>query len=55
MTTAHAGWWRQEGRVQRPTANVSGGGCAVATGVLWCNRPLANQVRLFEPEAVGCP
>ena len=25
MTTAHAGWWRRERTVQRPTSNVSGG------------------------------
>ena len=55
MTTAHAGWWRLERRVQRPTSNVSGGRGAVATEVLWSNRPLAHQARLLEPEAVGCP
>ena len=41
MTTAHAGWWRRERTVQRPTSNVSGGRGAVATEVLWSNRPLA--------------
>jgi hypothetical protein len=55
MTTAHAGWWRLERTLQRPTSNVSGGRGAVATEVLWSNRPLAHQVRLLEPEAVGFP
>jgi hypothetical protein len=55
MTTAHAGWWRRERRVQRPTSNVAGGRGAVATEVLWSNRPLPRQDRLLEPEAVGCP
>jgi hypothetical protein len=55
MTTAHAGWWRRERAVPRPTSNVSGGGGAVATEVLWSSRPLAHQVRLLEPGAVGCP
>ena len=55
MTTAPAGWWRLERTVQRPTSNVSGGRGAVATEVLWSNRPLAHQARLLEPEAVGCP
>jgi hypothetical protein len=55
MTTAHAGWWRREHTVQRPTSNVSGGRGAVATEVLWSNRPLPRQARLLEPEAVGCP
>jgi hypothetical protein len=54
MTTAHAGWWRQERTLQRPTPNVSGGYGAVATEVRWCNRPLAPRARLLEPEAVGC-
>jgi hypothetical protein len=54
MTTAHAGWWRRERTVQRPTSNVSGGQGAVATEVLWSTRPLALQARLLEPEAVGC-
>ena len=54
MTTAHAGWWRRERRVQRPTAKVSGGYGAVATEVLWSNHPLARQARLLEPEAVCC-
>ena len=55
MTTAHTGRWRRERRVQRPTSNGSGGRAAVATEVLWSNRPLAYQARLLEPEAVGCP
>jgi hypothetical protein len=55
MTTAHAGWWRLERRVQRPTSNVSGGHGAVAIEVLWSTRPLAHQGRLLEPEAVGWP
>ena len=55
MTTAHAGWWRREPRVLRPTSNGSAGGGAVATEVDWSNRPLAHQVRRLEPEAVGCP
>ena len=55
MTTAHAGWWRRERTVPRPTSNVSGGRGAVATEVLWSNRPLAHRARLLEPEAVGCP
>jgi hypothetical protein len=54
MTTAHAGRWRRERTVQRPTSNVWGGRGAVATEVLWSNRPPAHQVRLLEPEAV-CP
>jgi hypothetical protein len=53
MTTAHAGWWRREPTVQRPTSNASGARGAVATEV--SNRPLAHQARLLEPEAVGCP
>ena len=55
MTTAHAGWWRLERRVQRPTLNVSGGHGAVATEVLWSTRPLPHQARPLEPEAVGWP
>jgi hypothetical protein len=55
MTTAPAGWWRLERRVQRPTSKVSGGRGAVATEVLWSNRPLAHRARLGEPEAVRCP
>jgi hypothetical protein len=55
MTTAHAGWWRLEPREQRPTSNVSGRRGAVATEVLWSNRPLAHQARLLEPGAVGGP
>jgi hypothetical protein len=55
MTTAHAGWWRRERRVQRPTSNGSGGRGSVATEVIWSNRPLAHQARLLEPEAVGGP
>jgi hypothetical protein len=54
MTTAHAGGWRRERTVQRPTSNVSGGRGAVATEVLWSNRPLPHHARLLEPEAVGC-
>jgi hypothetical protein len=53
MTTAHAGWWRLERTMQRPTSNVSGGRRAVATEVLWSNRLLGHQARLLEPEAVG--
>jgi hypothetical protein len=55
MTTALAGWWRLERRVQRPTSNVARGHGVVATEVLWSNRPLALQARLREPEAVGWP
>jgi hypothetical protein len=55
MTTAHAGWWRQEHRVQWPTSNASGGYGAVATGVRWSNRPLDHQARLLKPGAVGGP
>jgi hypothetical protein len=55
MTTAHAGWWRLEGRVQRPTSNVSGGRGAVVIEVFWSNQPLERQARLLEPEVVGCP
>jgi DNA adenine methylase len=51
----YAGWWRLERTVQRPTSNVSGGRGAVATEVLWYNRPLAHQARLLEPEAVVSP
>jgi hypothetical protein len=54
MTTAHAGWWRLESAVQRPTSNGSGGRAAVATEILWSTRPLAHQARLLELEAVGC-
>jgi DNA adenine methylase len=50
----YAGWWRLEHTVQRLTSNVSGGRGAVATEVLWSNRPLAHQARLLEPEAVCC-
>jgi hypothetical protein len=55
MTTAHAGWWRLERTVRRPTSNVLGGRGAFATEVLWSNRPLAYRARLLEPEAVCCP
>jgi hypothetical protein len=55
MTTAHAGWRRQERRVQRPTSNASGGRGAVATEVHSSNRPRPHQARLLEPEAVGGP
>ena len=55
MTTTHAGWWRRERRVQRPTPNVSGERGAVATEVLWSNRPLAHRAHLLEPETVGRP
>ena len=55
MTTASAGWWRLERTVQRPTSKVARGHGAVATEVLWPNRPLAHRARLLEPEAVGCP
>jgi hypothetical protein len=55
MTTAHAGWWRREPTVQRPTSNGSAGHGADAIEVLWSNRPLPHQARLLEPEAVGCP
>jgi hypothetical protein len=54
MTTAHAGWCLER-RGQRPTSDVSGGCGAVATEVLWSNRPPAHQVRLLEPGAVGWP
>jgi hypothetical protein len=54
MTTAHAGWWRLERTMQRPTSNVSGGRGAVATEVLWFNRPRPRQARLLEPEALVC-
>jgi hypothetical protein len=55
MTTARAGWWPLERRVQRPTSNASGGYGAVATEVLRSNRPLPRQARLLEPEAEGGP
>jgi hypothetical protein len=55
MTTALAGWWRRERRGQRPTSNASGGRGAIATKVLWSNRPLPGQARLAAPEAVGGP
>jgi hypothetical protein len=55
MTTAHAGWWRRERWVQRPTSNVARGQGAVAAEVLWSNRPFAYRARLLEPEAVGWP
>ncbi len=55
MTTAHAGRWRRERRVQRPTSNGSGGRGTVATEVRWSNRSLLHQARLLEPGAVGCP
>jgi hypothetical protein len=57
MTTAHAGWWwwRLERTVRRSTSNVSGGHGAVATEVLWSNRPLVLQAHRLEPEAVGWP
>jgi hypothetical protein len=54
MTTAHAGWWRREHRVQRPASNVWGGYGVVATEVLWSSRPLACQGCLLEPGVVGC-
>jgi hypothetical protein len=55
MTTAHAGWWLRERRMQRPTSNALGGHGAVATEVRWSNGPLPHPGRLLEPEAVGCP
>ena len=55
MTTAHAGWWRPQRRVPRPTSNASGGRSAVATEVLCSNRPPPRQARLLEPEAVCSP
>jgi hypothetical protein len=55
MTTAHAGWWRRERRVQRPTSDVSCGRSAGAAKVLWSNRPLTHQACLLEPEVVGRP
>ena len=55
MTIDHAGWWRRERTVQRPTSNVPGRCGAAATEVLWSNRPLVHQARLLEPAAVGCP
>jgi len=55
MTTAHAGWWRLERTLRRPTSNGSGGRDAVATKVLWSNQPFPHQARLLGPEAVGCP
>jgi hypothetical protein len=55
MTTAHAGRWRLEYAVRRPTSNGSGGCGAVATEILWSTRPLAHQARLLQLEAVGCP
>jgi hypothetical protein len=51
----YGGWWRLERTVQRPTSNVSGGRGAVATEVVWSNRPLAHQGRLGESEAVVGP
>jgi hypothetical protein len=53
MTTAHVGWWRER-RAQRPT-NVSRRRGAVATEVLWSNRPVAPQPGLLESEAVRSP
>jgi hypothetical protein len=55
MTTAHAGRWRLERTVQRPTSNGLGGRGAVATELLCSIRPRPRQARLLEPEAVGCP
>jgi hypothetical protein len=55
MRTAHAGWWRLDYAVQRPTSNGSGGHGTVATEVRWSTRPLPHLVRLLEPKAVGCP
>jgi hypothetical protein len=55
MTTAHAGWWRLEHRVQRPTSDVSGGRGAVVIEVFWSSHALVHQARLLEPEVVGCP
>jgi hypothetical protein len=55
MTTAHAGRWRRERTVQRPTSNGSRGRGAVATEVRWSNRPLTPRARRLEPEAVGGP
>ena len=55
MTTVHAGWWRLERTVPRPTPNGSGGYGTLASEVRWSNRPLAYQARLLEPEAVGSP
>jgi len=49
----YAGWWRLERRVQRPTSNVSGGHGAVATEVLWSNRPLHSQARLLDHEVTA--
>jgi DNA adenine methylase len=51
----YAGWWRLERTMQRPTSNVSGGRGAVATEVIWSNRPLAHQARLLDPEGVILP
>jgi hypothetical protein len=55
MTTAHAGRWRRERTVQRPTSNVSGGRGTVDTEVLSFNYFLAHQDRLLGPETVDCP
>jgi hypothetical protein len=55
MTTALAGWWWLERRVQRPTSKVARGRGAVATEALWLNRPLPHRACLLEPEAVGWP
>ena len=52
MTTAHAGWWRRERTVQRPTSNALGGRGAGAIEVLWSTWPLDY---LLELEVVGCP
>jgi DNA adenine methylase len=51
----YAGWWRLERTVPRPTWNVSGGRGAIATEVIWSNRPLAHQARLLDPEAMVLP
>jgi DNA adenine methylase len=49
------GWWRIERTVQRPTSNTSGGRGAVATEVVWSNRPLTHQARLLDHPGVLLP
>jgi hypothetical protein len=48
-------WRRLERAVQRPTSNVLGRRGAVATEVIWSNRPLPYQARLLDPEAMFLP
>jgi hypothetical protein len=50
----YADWWRLERTMQRPTSNISGGRGALASEVIWSNRPLPAQARLLDPETVSC-